>query len=48
MIINVYVAADAVETGEASNIICGVSKGILFDDGPSQDKRTIIIEEERD
>jgi hypothetical protein len=46
--INNYVAADVIEIGEGHNTICGETKGILYDDCPNQDKRTVIIEEERD
>ena len=42
MISSDYIAADVVEIGRAQNIICGCSKGILFDDGPGQERRTII------
>jgi len=45
---NGYSPADVTEIGEASELILGSSKGILFDDGPGQDKRTIIRDEDRD
>lgn len=37
-----YIPADVVVIGRAQNIIAGCSKGILFDDGPGQERRTII------
>jgi len=37
-----YTPADVVVIGRAQNIIAGCSKGILFDDGPGQERRTII------
>ena len=42
---NSYRPADVVEIGKASDVILGESKGILLDDGPGQDKRTIVLEE---
>jgi hypothetical protein len=39
---NDYVPADVVVIGRAQNIIAGCSKGILFDDGPGQERRTVI------
>jgi hypothetical protein len=42
---NIYLAADVTEIGNASDVILGESKGILFDDGPGQDKRTIVLED---
>jgi hypothetical protein len=45
MMSNSYLAADVTEIGKASDVILGESKGILFDDGPGQDKRTIVLEE---
>ena len=37
-----YIPADVVLIGRAQNVIAGCSKGILFDDGPGQERRTII------
>ena len=45
MISNDYTPADIVEIGPAQNIICGCSKGILFDDGPGQGRRTLILDD---
>lgn len=42
---NEYFPADVVELGTGSELILGARKGILFDDGPGQDKRTIILDE---
>lgn len=35
---NEYIAADVVVIGPAQNIIAGCRKGILFDDGPGQER----------
>jgi hypothetical protein len=45
MISNDYVAADVLVIGRAQNIICGCSKGIFFDDGPTQSLRTLITDD---
>ena len=37
-----YIPADVVVIGRAQTIIAGCSKGILFDDGPGQERRTVI------
>lgn len=42
---NSYFAAEVAEVGKGSELILGASKGILYDDGPGQDKRTIVTEE---
>ena len=42
---NDYTAADVVVIGPAENIICGCSKGVLFDDGPGQYRRTLILDD---
>jgi len=42
MISTDYIPADVVVIGRAQIIIGGCRKGILFDDGPDQDRRTII------
>ena len=42
MISSDYIPADVVVIGSAQNIIGGCRKGILFDDGPDQDRRTIV------
>lgn len=42
---NDYIPADVVVIGCAENIICGCSKGVLFDDGPGQERRTIVIDD---
>ncbi len=42
MISSDYIPADVVVIGRAQKIIGGCRKGILFDDGPGQDRRTII------
>lgn len=39
-----YVPADIIVIGPAQNIIGGCGKGILFDDGPGQALRTIIVD----
>ena len=45
MVSNFYIPADVVVIGCAQDIICGCSKGILFDDGPGQNLRTIILDD---
>jgi hypothetical protein len=40
-----YIPADVVVIGPAQNIIAGCSKGIFFDDGPGQERRTIIVDD---
>jgi hypothetical protein len=42
---NIYLAADVVEVGKGSELIRGERKGILLDDGPNQDKRTIVVDD---
>jgi len=42
MISSNYNPADVVVIGRAQNTIGGCCKGILFDDGPGQERRTII------
>lgn len=42
---NEYFPAEVVELGTGSELIMGARKGILCDDGPGQDKRTIILDE---
>ena len=43
MISNDYTAADVVILGSAQAIVCGSCKGIVFDDCPNQELRTIVI-----
>lgn len=45
MISNDYVPADVMVIGCAQHIICGCRKGVLFDDGPGQERRTIVIDD---
>lgn len=40
-----YSPADVAEIGKGSDLILGAKKGILCDDGPGQDKRTIILDD---
>ena len=40
-----YIPADVIVIGRAQKIIAGCSKGILFDDSPGQERRTIINDE---
>ena len=42
MISSDYIPADVFVIGRAQKVITGCSKGILFDDGPGQERRTII------
>jgi len=42
---NEYIPANVVVLGRAQNVICGCSKGILFDDSPVQAWRTIIVDD---
>lgn len=42
---NSYFPADVTELGKGSDLILGARKGILCDDGPGQDKRTIVFDE---
>jgi hypothetical protein len=42
---NSYFAAELAELGKASEMILGARKGILYDDGPGQDKRTIVLDD---
>ena len=39
---NDYIPADVIVIGRAQNMIAGCSKGILFDDSPGQERRTLI------
>ena len=43
--INNYEAAEVVKIGKGQDMIRGSRKGILIDDCPNQDTRTIIIED---
>ena len=45
MISNDYIPADVAVIGRAQNVICGCSKGILLDDGPGQERRTLIVDD---
>jgi len=45
MISNDYIAADVLVIGPAQTIIRGCSKGIFFDDGPTQSLRTLIADD---
>jgi len=42
---NDYIPADVVVIGRAQNVVCGCSKGILFDDSPGQERRTNIVDD---
>ena len=42
---NDYAAAEIVVLGNAQDLIRGVTKGILFDDCPNQDRRTIVLDD---
>lgn len=41
---NHYSPAEVTVIGRAQDVVRGSRKGIFFDDGPGQDRRTIIIE----
>lgn len=43
MFSNDYTAPEVVILGSAQAIICGSYKGIVFDDCPNQELRTIVI-----
>ncbi len=43
MVSNDYIAADVVVLGSAQAIICGSCKGIVLDDCPNQELRTIVV-----
>ena len=45
MVSNDYVPADVVVIGRAQNIIGGCSKGIFFDDAPTQSRRTLVTDD---
>jgi hypothetical protein len=45
MVSNDYLPADVVVIGVAQNLIGGCSKGIFFDDGPTQSRRTLITDD---
>ena len=42
---NDYAAAEVVLLGNAQDIICGAIKGVLVDDCPNQDRRTIVLDD---
>jgi hypothetical protein len=42
---NVYLPADVVSLATAAEFIRGATKGIFFDDGPGQERRTIVTDE---
>lgn len=42
MSVNDYAAAEVVLLGKAGDVICGTIKGILVDDCPNQDLRTLV------
>jgi hypothetical protein len=45
MITNDYAAAEVFVLGNAQEVICGTTKGILFDDCPNQDRRTLVLDD---
>jgi hypothetical protein len=45
MIPNDYSAAEILSLGSAQDLIGGAIKGIIFDDSPTQERRTIILED---
>ena len=45
MIPNNYSAAEILSLGSAQDLIGGTTKGIIFDDSPTQGQRTIILED---
>jgi hypothetical protein len=42
---NDYSAAEVVVIGTAQEIIRGSIKGIPFDDGPGQERRTVVLDD---
>ena len=42
---NDYAAAEVALLGNAHDIICGTTKGVLVDDCPNQDLRTIVLDD---
>jgi hypothetical protein len=42
---NEYAAAEVMVLGRAQDVVRGVIKGVLFDDGPAQWLRTVINED---
>jgi len=45
MIANDYEAAVVILLGTAADIIRGATKGILVDDAPNQDWRTLVLDD---
>jgi hypothetical protein len=45
MIANDYQAAVVILVGTAQDIIRGDTKGILVDDSPNQDRRTLVLDD---
>lgn len=44
MKLNYYEAAEVTVIGSAEDVILGSIKGIFFDDCPTQDRRSVVIE----
>ena len=41
-----YAAAEVVVLGRASEVVCGSTKGLIYDDGPGQPQRESEIQED--
>jgi hypothetical protein len=43
---NNYAAAEVIVLGRAGEVVCGSTKGLIYDDGPGQPRREFEIQEE--